>query len=356
MAKNEQLYKRLHEEYNLNINEDFWKHKQSGSWIISHNAVKKIVAQQTSKGFLIETPLTADVETLSDKQGPDGWEVVVAGNFTLKDKDGNVLRTISQTGEVNEKNCRLPFRYTMSRKRLYDRGVLDVLQISQLGGYSDVEADAFVKSKNPTAKTPAENPAPQKPVVQERAAPPVQAPRPPAPAIKPPKISVPKPPEVSSTPAPPRPTPPIQPEVPQDEGAERALQLIVSILKEKNTEGTGLTVGQISMAVHDMGERLDVKDILKDALEKGAIKKTGERRATRYHAAQEPMSQAEYNVLWRNASEAFRQNGLTYPQITKVVFEVTGYDTAIAAFNSGTLTIEHIAEIERLGMLESTTQ
>ena len=51
MAKNEQLYKRLHEEYNLNVNEDFWKHKQSGSWIISHNAVKRLLHSKQARDF-----------------------------------------------------------------------------------------------------------------------------------------------------------------------------------------------------------------------------------------------------------------------------------------------------------------
>jgi hypothetical protein len=63
-----------------------------------------------------------------------------------------------------------------------------------------------------------------------------------------------------------------------------------------------------------------------------------------------------YNTLWRKTSENLISNNVQYPTITEIVHRVTGYDTAIAAFNSGTLTTEHIAEIERLGMLESTTQ
>ena len=248
----------------------------------------------------------------------------------------------------------------MAEKRMYDRGVLSLLQIAELGGYSDIEADDFSKSKNPPTKPPSEPKKQPEPTKVEQAAPQVPVKRPPAPPSRPtPKIG---PPSI----APPNVAPPVREEVkplasaPEnfDEGAAKALQLVVSILKEKNTEGMGLTVGQLSMAVHDMGENLDVKEVLKEGLEKNLIEKTGERRATRYHAAaseKPPMTRNEYNVLWQNTSEILRQKEVSYPQITAIVNKVTGYDTAISAFNSGILTAEHIAEIERLGILSTAT-
>ena len=360
MANYNKLYKKLHEEFELELNEDFWQHKQSGKWIITHNAVKKIAAQQRKKGFIIETPKVDDWKILSDQAGSHGREIVLAGDFYLKDSKGNVLNHASPIGEANEKNCRLAFMWTMAEKRMYDRGVLSLLQIAELGGYSDIEADDFSKSKNPPTKPPSEPKKQPEPTKVEQAAPQVPVKRPPAPPSRPtPKIG---PPSI----APPNVAPPVREEVkplasaPEnfDEGAAKALQLVVSILKEKNTEGMGLTVGQLSMAVHDMGENLDVKEVLKEGLEKNLIEKTGERRATRYHAAaseKPPMTRNEYNVLWQNTSEILRQKEVSYPQITAIVNKVTGYDTAISAFNSGILTAEHIAEIERLGILSTAT-
>ena len=343
MANYNKLYKKLHEEFELELNEDFWQHKQSGKWIITHNAVKKIAAQQRKKGFVIETPKVNDWKILSDQAGSHGREIVLAGDFYLKDSKGNILNHASPIGEANEKNCRLAFMWTMAEKRMYDRGVLSLLQIAELGGYSDIEADDFSKSKNPPTKPPKEKaPEPKPTVVQEQAPPQPQAVRPPAPPRPAPRISAPKPPEEASNGI--------------SEGEEKALQIVVSILETKNVDGIGLTVGQLSMAVHDMGENLDVKEVLKDGIEQGLIKKTGERRATRYHASipeRGPMTRNEYNVLWREASDKLRQNGVQYPQITAAVNKVTGYDTAISAFNSGTLTVEHIAEIQRLGILSA---
>ena len=105
---NSDLYKKLHEEYGLEINVDFYLHPQSGSYIIKHNAVKKLVAKQREKGFIIETPTGEDIIIINDgtREGIHGKEVVFAGNFYLKNSDGVVIEKVYRTGEVNPKNCK----------------------------------------------------------------------------------------------------------------------------------------------------------------------------------------------------------------------------------------------------------
>ncbi|MEK9698335.1 MAG: hypothetical protein VW270_21375, partial [Candidatus Poseidoniales archaeon] len=158
---NSELYKKLHEEYNLQLDVDFYLHPQSGSYIIKHNAVKKIVAKQRERGFIVETPMAQDIIYINDgtKEGIHGKEVVVAGNFYLKTKDGNVVDKVYKTGEVNVKNCKNAYPHTMALKRMYDRGVLDLLRFAEEGLYSDVEADDFKQSA--ARRSPAKQQEPQ---------------------------------------------------------------------------------------------------------------------------------------------------------------------------------------------------
>ena len=172
---NNELYKKLHEEYGLEFNTDFYLHPQSGSYIIKHNAVKKIVAKQREKGFIIETPKGKNIIIINDgtREGIHGKEVVVAGDFYLKNKDGVILEEVYQLGEVNAKNCKNAYSHTMAKKRMYDRGVLDLLRFAQEGLYSDVEADEF--KNNPKQRTPPQKPQPAKEVIDSKPLPKVTA-------------------------------------------------------------------------------------------------------------------------------------------------------------------------------------
>ena len=349
---NSNLYKKLHEEYGLELNVDFYLHPQSGSYIIKHNAVKKIVAKQREKGFIIETPMDEDIKWLNDgtREGIHGKEVVCAGNFYLKAKNGEIIEKVYKLGEVNPKNCKNAYPQTMALKRMYDRGVLDLLRFAQEGLYSDVEADEFKQTKKPPKEI---TKAPQ------QAAPPVQAQRPP-PVRLAPKISAPtQEPESISKPE------------PVELNKNGTVDLVISLIENDsiNKDGVGITVGQLSNAMHDIGENFDIKNALKTGMEWGLIYKTGERRATRYHLKkdesqtkplqetnQPSLTKEEFDLLWAKVTHTVRKNNIQYKVLSKSVHAVTKHDTAISAFNSGSLTKEAIEEIERLCILEGSTQ
>jgi len=117
----EDLILRFKEDYNL-IDSDFWKHKQSGAWIIKHNALEKIAAQDK---------ITWKLEVLNFS--PD---VVIKCIAT------NNERVIESIGEASPKNCIIGFPYAMAEKRGVDRCILKLLN-AHAYIYSDAEADEF---------------------------------------------------------------------------------------------------------------------------------------------------------------------------------------------------------------------
>lgn len=337
--KNNKLYKMLFEDYELEMNVDFWLHPQSGSYIISHNAVKKIVAKQHDRGFVIQTPLTKDVVVLKNgsEDGMHGNEVVLMGDFHLANSDGKRIRSVCRVGEANPKNLKsLAYSWTMAFKRMYDRGVLDLLQMAQEGAYSDIEADDFKKK-------PGQKPAPQKPTLQK--SPEVAAaPRPklPPPPEGMPKISAPekKTPEVTSS---------------SDDSVDYVLHLRILQLIGKSDEGASKT--EIWDALDASKEEINTS--IDQLMEETKIVKTGERRGTRYHTRNQelastnegiaPLTKIEYNDIWRDTSEELRAKGLEYNQIMGIVRDVTGHNSAIGAFKAGTLTKEQLDIIKEKG-------
>ena len=115
--------KQLAEKYELETH-DFWKHNQSGKWIIGHKAVMKIAEMEGitfSKPEIIREGMTS---------------VVLYGEATLKD------RTIWSFGEAMPENCRMPYFWAMAEKRLKDRLTLTLIAV--YGDiYSEIEADEF---------------------------------------------------------------------------------------------------------------------------------------------------------------------------------------------------------------------
>lgn len=334
-----ELYKLLHEHYDLIPDVDWWQHKQSKNWIITHNGVKKIASQPTIQGYTIHPPTGRDIIVFKDgsEGGIFGNEVVMGGDFTLRDKDNKVVRTAFRTGEANSLNVskHVGYPWAMAEKRMFDRGVLDLLSFAELNVYSEIEADDFNRknaNKVKLDKTP-EVKAQPKPVAAVAPTPQL----PPKPAVKP----------TVMPPMPEKKTP--QPEVKEDFNDDLRGN-VLEFLKE-NPDGVSKT--QIWNVVPQDKEEIDA--VINELLQSKEIFKSGERRGTKYHLQQKPvaelstMTKAEYNTLWREASEGLRAKGIGYSQMMRIVNEVTGHDTAISAFNAGTLTKQHIAEITNRG-------
>jgi len=128
--------KQIAEKYELE-KDHFWKHNQSGKWIISHKAVMKIAEIE---GIVFHKPeITREGMT----------SVVLFGEATLND------RTIWSFGEAMPENCRMPYFWAMAEKRLKDRLTLTLIDV--YGDiYSEIEADEFA-AQHPQAKAPVEH-------------------------------------------------------------------------------------------------------------------------------------------------------------------------------------------------------
>ena len=115
--------------YNLKL-DDFWEHKQSKSWILTHDACTKIGNQEGIE--------LIDINVINSE--PDLVRILV----TMK--KGSV--SITTFGEADRKNCFNPYLAAMSEKRGIDRAILKLINAYEYGVYSEVEADAFDKKKN----------------------------------------------------------------------------------------------------------------------------------------------------------------------------------------------------------------
>ena len=245
--------------------------------------------------------------------------MVVAGNFYLKNKDGVIVEKVFKLGEVNSKNCKNAYPQTMALKRMYDRGVIDLLRFAQEGLYSDVEADEF-KKKAPTKKL-------QENKSQQEAA----APRP-------------------KLPPPPGMTPKITaPTAKKEECHVLALRILK--LVGKSSDG----VSKTEMWNLLEANKEEINDSINRLMEEGKIIKIGERRGTKYllksnqPSSNSSLTKLEYNEMWRDVSEDLRSKGIEYNDLMKVVVEVTGHTSPIDAFKSGSLTKEHLEIIKEKG-------
>jgi len=142
--------KDLATKYNLDPKNDFWKHKQSGKWIITHDAVEKIaVIEDITLAWNTVTgePLLKVINSTDS---------LFVCRVTMQ--KGN--RFISTFGEASPKNCQSKYLAMMGEKRAYDRAILKMINAYQYGIYSEEEADSFTKDKNdPYAKHRNKEPA-----------------------------------------------------------------------------------------------------------------------------------------------------------------------------------------------------
>ena len=108
--------------------EDYWKHKQSGKWILTHDGCSKIGN--------IENIEMIDMEICNSER--DFVRVIV----TMK--KGNVIA--KTFGEADSKNSFNPYPGCMAEKRGRDRAILKLINAYEFGIYSEVEAEEFEKA------------------------------------------------------------------------------------------------------------------------------------------------------------------------------------------------------------------
>ena len=162
--------KELADKYELTEN-DFWElRKNSGKWIITHDACEKIAV---TEGIVFDPPeiisytptiITENGEKVQKVMyGRQTWKPAWAG--TCQRKSGDVAMIITgykqdnpdykiwTTGEANGDNCTMNYLLAMGEKRGKDRIILKLINAYEYGIYSDVEADDFGKrEKVPTEK------------------------------------------------------------------------------------------------------------------------------------------------------------------------------------------------------------
>ena len=124
--------------YNLSQKEgvDMWKHKQSGKWILTHDACTKIAT--------IENIHTLKIECLHSVEASVRLLITMT-KYGVNDKPSKTETTI---GEADGKNCRGNLYYgCMAEKRGKDRAILKLINAYEHGVASEVEADSYEEGK-----------------------------------------------------------------------------------------------------------------------------------------------------------------------------------------------------------------
>ncbi len=162
--------KELADKYELQ-KDDFWElRKNSGKWIITHDACEKIAQIE---GIIFDPPVIVNYESSiitengekvqQVKWGKQFWKPAWAG--TCQKKTGDVAMVVTgykaenpeykiwTTGEANALNCTNDYYFAMAEKRAKDRVILKLINAYEYGIYSDVESDDFInREKPPTEK------------------------------------------------------------------------------------------------------------------------------------------------------------------------------------------------------------
>jgi hypothetical protein len=126
------LIKKFKEKYKLDSN-DFWDLTRGGksTWIIKHNALEKIAAQEKYTWKLDVLNFSPDV-------------VVKCIAETNDEEDAFEYRVVESLGESSSKNTMNSYPYAMAEKRAVDRCILKLLN-AHAYLYSESEADEFKK-------------------------------------------------------------------------------------------------------------------------------------------------------------------------------------------------------------------
>ena len=128
------------DKYNLSkeANVDFWHHKQSGQWILTHDACEKIANKENI--ILVKREVDNSEENL----------VRYWITMSMRDENDKTI-TVSSIGEADDKNCFSTYKAAFAEKRGIDRCVLKLIRAYQYGISSEVEADDF--TEKPVAYT-----------------------------------------------------------------------------------------------------------------------------------------------------------------------------------------------------------
>ena len=156
--------KELAEKYELTKDDRWELRKNSGKWIITHDACEKIAV---AEGIIFEpmvvvsyipTIITENGEKVQKVvYGKQKWTPAWAG--TCQKKTGDVAMIVTgykadnpdykiwTTGEANGDNCSMNYLSAMAEKRGKDRIILKLINAYEYGIYSDVEADDFGRTE-----------------------------------------------------------------------------------------------------------------------------------------------------------------------------------------------------------------
>lgn len=121
--------KDLAKEYNLK-HEDFWKHKTSGSWILTHDACTRIGNMEGIVINKIESIYQSETEC----------------RFLVSMSKGDKI--VISVGEANKQNTASRYLGCLAEKRGRDRCVLKLINAYEYGMYSEEESDDFKKENN----------------------------------------------------------------------------------------------------------------------------------------------------------------------------------------------------------------
>ena len=127
--------KDLADKYNLE-RDDFWELPQKkGMWILTHDAVEKIINQENIE--------ITDWETLNSEHDLVRFKITMS----MTSEDGDI-RSVTTIGEADRKNCQAKYLGCMAEKRGVDRGALKLISAYEYGVFSEVEAEDFKKTND----------------------------------------------------------------------------------------------------------------------------------------------------------------------------------------------------------------
>ena len=117
------------EKYNLTKEDDFYLHKQSGKWLIKHDACEKIHG--------IEKMSKPSINVITDDNEKGTFMLITVKHGDLEWED---------VGEATPQNCVSKYYRSMAFKRGVDRCVLKILKAYELF-YSDAEIEPTITQK-----------------------------------------------------------------------------------------------------------------------------------------------------------------------------------------------------------------